>query len=792
MYTHSMFRYNSSKYLQKKIPVLIITIALAFFAVNESYMFVYSFDKEKKSRYETNKKIFDNISEDHKQSVNILSAALALDPTVQEAYKKDDPEIIKEHILPIWNRLKAEKLVYEIHFFKPPAISFVNFSDFKSLGKDVKSVRTDIDWVTSTFKSSLHVMMCKTYPGFRATYPIIDNEHKMLGGLSMGKKIDWLPDAIKKRTGDEAFLVYTQKAAQVLGEKYYNAFLKNKVVVGELILAEQTIAISKESVASIDLEKDISELTLDGKEYIMNKYPIIDFNGKVMGYIFTLNDFQYYYTNFTNRVFYSFLIIFVASFLVYLIMSRKLQKMVKQADYISTVTQKLKQRDFRVLHNNRDIKLFQKGDVLKQINDDVYAMGETIEQKYKALENKLVMQLYTDELTQLPNRNALMRDLKRYPDSVIVLFNVRLFKQINDVFGFNVGNLILKKLAQKLKRYIDQEDIVAYRLGSDEFAYLYKEFHQEESLIVNQVENILDEISKEAIIIEDDLDINISLYAGISLEQNEQLATADMALMHAKKGQNSYVLYTEAEDTKEKQRENIAISKQIREALLHDAILPVYQPIVDAKTGELDKYEALVRMRSGDTLISPFFFLEISKKTQSYHAISKRMIQKSLQCFEHKKQSVSLNLSAFDILNDDTATFILQELANFPEPQRVVFELTETDEFYEMQKVRQFIDKLKTAGAKIAIDDFGTGYSNFAHLMDMEPDYLKIDGSLIKNLDQDEQARKVVTTIVQFSQEIGMKTIAEFVHNQEVMDICIELGVDELQGYHTGKPDILE
>ena len=175
-------------------PLLLIAIAaLTFFIVSESFTYYIGLEKSKKEYYEKDKLILNNLTSAQAKSLQILAEILALDKDVRKGYRENNPKIIKEHIGPIWKKVRDEKLTYEIHFFKPPAVSFVNFSNFKSIGKDVASVRTDIEWITSSFKSSTHALMCKTFAGYRATHPIIDDDGTMLGGLSLGKKIDWIP-----------------------------------------------------------------------------------------------------------------------------------------------------------------------------------------------------------------------------------------------------------------------------------------------------------------------------------------------------------------------------------------------------------------------------------------------------------------------------------------------------------------------------------------------------------------------------------------------------------------------
>ena len=132
-----------------------------------------------------------------------------------------------------------------------------------------------------------------------------------------------------------------------------------------------------------------------------------------------------------------------------------------------------------------------------------------------------------------------------------------------------------------------------------------------------------------------------------------------------------------------------------------------------------------------------------------------------------------------------------EKLSQYEKPEKVIFELVESEDIHSIPELNEFISYIKSTGAKIAIDDFGTGYSNFAYLMDLEPDYIKIDGSLIKNINNDERSKRIVNTIVKFAKGLDIKVIAEFIHSKEVLEVCLDLGVDEFQGYYFSEPSTL-
>ncbi|NOR57516.1 MAG: EAL domain-containing protein, partial [Sulfurimonas sp.] len=394
---------------------------------------------------------------------------------------------------------------------------------------------------------------------------------------------------------------------------------------------------------------------------------------------------------------------------------------------------------------------------------------------------------YFDELTSLPNRSALTKDMAEQEEAYVAVLNIRGFTHINDVFGFEAGNFVLKELATRFKTGVLQSGLSIYRVGSDEIVILNNRIISKAEF-VNYISSLTKQIENEIFHYpEEEVDISITMYAGVCLDADRRLEKADMALHQAQREHKDYTVYSKDEDTKSVQEKNLEIINKIKYALQNDNIVAYYQPIVGLNS-QREKYEALVRLKDGNEVLSPFAFLEIAKKTKFYHQITHRVITKTFELFKDRKESFSINLTAEDILNNEVVSFIKTELLNFPNSQRVIFEIVESEDIYNISEIEEFIIDIKKMGAKIAIDDFGTGYSNFSYMMKIKPDYIKIDGSMIKDIDKDDNSRKIVKTIVSFANELNIKTIAEFVHSKEVFEICKELGVNEFQGYFFSEP----
>lgn len=222
---------------------------------------------------------------------------------------------------------------------------------------------------------------------------------------------------------------------------------------------------------------------------------------------------------------------------------------------------------------------------------------------------------------------------------------------------------------------------------------------------------------------------------------------------------------------------------------MHFIILPFFQPILNIKTNKIEKFECLIRLIDEDgKAVEPFFFLDIAKKVKIYNKLTMVVIEKAFKVFKENSYEFSINLSIEDILNEELELFLLEKIEQYRVGSRLILEIVETEEIENFKPIQVFCQKLRTFGCKIAIDDFGTGYSNFEYLAKLDVDIIKIDGSLIKNIQSDNGAHLIANTIHTFSKNIKAKTVAEYVENREILTILKEMGVDYAQGYHIGRP----
>ncbi|RLA72162.1 MAG: bifunctional diguanylate cyclase/phosphodiesterase [Epsilonproteobacteria bacterium] len=404
--------------------------------------------------------------------------------------------------------------------------------------------------------------------------------------------------------------------------------------------------------------------------------------------------------------------------------------------------------------------------------------------------------IFTDPLTELFNRNYLqeiapMINLEKYS---VAMLDLDRFKVINDTYGHKTGDFVLAQSSQILKKSTRDSDIVI-RYGGEEFLlFIYNREEDKQESATAICERIRKNISEYTFNYEKEeikMQVSIGLHENPSLEKNlnEAIKIADKMLYIAKnRGRNRVVTYNEKlKNSTESKTKDINFVKL---ALEEERVVCHYQPIYNHADKKIFKYEALVRLIAKDgEVIFPAHFLPELKHTNVHYKLTQRILLNVFEEFENRENSVSINVNFSDLINADIENSIISALTSNPDlASRITFEILESDEITDITLFKQKIELLHSLGAKVSIDDFGSGYSNFRTILDIEANYLKIDGSLIKNIDKNEKDFKVVKSIIHFAKEANMKTIAEFVHSKEVYDKLLQLDLDYMQGYYIAKP----
>jgi c-di-GMP phosphodiesterase len=408
--------------------------------------------------------------------------------------------------------------------------------------------------------------------------------------------------------------------------------------------------------------------------------------------------------------------------------------------------------------------------------------------------------LYTDPLTGLPNREKLLVDLRKTDSAALVLLNIDAFKQINDFYGHQCGDHVIKEMADGFQRFMKTRALwrhcSLYSMPGDEVAIVIPGHHAPSSLpsrleeLINYVRLLDIHWEEQSIPVSASVGAASTVQPDNSRLNGEQLLpSASIALKLARLNQANYFVYDPADRAREGYERNLNQANLLKTALEEGRIVPFFQPIMDVRTGEIRKFECLARMIDPQGRpVSPEQFLPIAKKIRLYRYITRTMIERCFARFANSRYEFSVNLSCEDLLDEELTEFIMSRLAGTELANRVIFEILESEGIENYEAVREFIDRAKALGCRIAIDDFGAGYSNFEHLLRLNVDLIKIDGSLIRNLDRNEDALTLTRGIVRFAKELGIHTVAEFVHSPEVLDRVRELGIDFAQGGFVGMP----
>ncbi len=408
-------------------------------------------------------------------------------------------------------------------------------------------------------------------------------------------------------------------------------------------------------------------------------------------------------------------------------------------------------------------------------------------------DSEIKERLFVDPLTNLPSRLKLIDDLKALQRrkgtyaATLIYICIDAFEEINEFFGVDTGNRLLEHVGRWLAENLPGRNAKLYKFEQNNFAiFTASRFSLNE--LEEYLKTLLSSISRENFSYLG-ADIDVSLTMGISRGREDLLKNAYFALQEAKKLKKPYRIFNKKRHNEERFLENIKINKRIKEALDDDRIVPLFQPIMNLQTEEIEKFESLMRIRNtDDTYERPVTFLEIARTSRLYPDLTRAMIKNSFQMLKESDKVITVNISVEDIIDSKVSAFILRQLARLEAPERVTFEILESDQIQNYRKVINFIRRVKSYGCRVAIDDFGSGYSNFEQLLKLDVDYIKIDGSLIRNLPIDKESEIVTKTIISFSKELGIKTIAEFVSSKEIFDKVKQLGIDYAQGYYIGKP----
>ena len=423
----------------------------------------------------------------------------------------------------------------------------------------------------------------------------------------------------------------------------------------------------------------------------------------------------------------------------------------------------------------------------------------------KRFESQLVHVANHDPLTGLFNRRRFDEEVERHLSEaqrydlhgVLLFMDLDQFKDVNDSRGHRAGDELLSGLARLLQERLRATDVVA-RLGGDEFAVLLPHTDAEQAQDV--AADLLDAIRSQTFVVGGSplritASVGMALFPDHAVVAGELLSRADLAMYRAKdEGRDRSCLYAPDGDWQAQIESRIGWHQRVREALENGRFVLHAQPILDLGDGRISQYELLLRLVDGGEFVLPGLFLDTAERSGLIHDIDRWVVQQAIQLIAAhqsagKELRLEVNLSGKAFADQELLQMIRRELvATKIDPANLVLEVTETAAIANIDQAQKFVRTLKALGCGFALDDFGVGFSSFSHLKHLPVDYLKIDGSFIRDLARNTVDQHLVQAMVAVARGLGKRTIAEFVGDDETLQLLRGYGVDFAQGYFIGRP----
>ncbi|MDH5776889.1 MAG: EAL domain-containing protein, partial [Gammaproteobacteria bacterium] len=466
--------------------------------------------------------------------------------------------------------------------------------------------------------------------------------------------------------------------------------------------------------------------------------------------------------------------------------------------------------DYRMLHHRGDYLWIRSIHNIEETNGEKICRGLLINiDEQKKTEERIIYLADHDALTGQYNRRRFQEELEhqiayaqRFSQQGALLFiDLDQFKYINDTFGHHAGDECLLTVSRCLSDKLRNIDILG-RLGGDEFGVILPHTQIEDAEKVSQ--HLLENLSHETLLSQGltapiSASIGIATFPDNGISPSDLLAKADAAMYAAKRqGRNQYHTYLQNDETLVKMKAKVHWEDKIHRALAEDRFLLQFQPIVDLQTGQAIHHEVLLRLADDEgKYIYPHSFLDTAEHFGLILEIDKWVLQNAIKIQGESIQNgepivLAINISGRNFGNTQLLQVLSESLEQYQaDPHALIFEVTETAAVENFGRARSFIESLRSLGCRFALDDFGAGHSSFNYLRNLPVDMIKIDGTFIRNLHQNQFDRIIVKAISDVAEGLAIMTIAEFVENNEIKEYLLELGIRYGQGFHLGKPKAL-
>lgn len=373
------------------------------------------------------------------------------------------------------------------------------------------------------------------------------------------------------------------------------------------------------------------------------------------------------------------------------------------------------------------------------------------------------------------------KDRKGLDKTAVLILNnekmFRLFSGVTETYNF------LKESYHRMQQKFSTDGLYFYSYNDTSLLLAADSQITEDAFVklVDEIQAYLNTFEYE--------EMQLSYTAAILLSAEDALHCLETALHYAKIHKLSRIRFDEIGDDLKKEQEDIHVLWVVREALLHRRVMPFFQEIHNNNGSSKRMFESLMRLYDEDgNIYYPDHFLPIAKEYDLYESLSELMVKTVLEMFEDKDIRVTINLNVQDIYNRNMIQIIFEKMKSVPHPENYVFEIVESEEIKDYEYIKQFADRIHECGGKVAIDDFGSGFSNLLHIMNIEADYIKVDGAIVRTITTDSHCRDFIEFINGWCKKAGQEVICEYIENEQIQNIMEEIGVCYSQGYYFSKP----
>jgi diguanylate cyclase (GGDEF)-like protein len=421
----------------------------------------------------------------------------------------------------------------------------------------------------------------------------------------------------------------------------------------------------------------------------------------------------------------------------------------------------------------------------------------------KALEFRLDRLANYDELTGLANKLRLRDTVRETVERCVatgrpgayLAIGIDKMTMINDAFGCEAADTVLVEAGRRLARCLASEEDTLGRVGGDRFGMVLADCG--ENRIANLAESILAAVSEAPIFtaagpIYITISIGSVAFPRQASTAEDIMTRAETALAEAKHaGRDCFAAYRLTEPQRNQHRASMAVAERVQRALREDRLLFAFQPVVNGKTGEVDYYECLLRMRDDDgAIVAASQFVPAIEQLGFIRTIDRFVLERAIVELDACDDiNLGLNISGLSAADQPWLRALVTRLASRPDiARRLVVEITETAVLRDLEESARFVKTVRELGCRVALDDFGAGFTSLRHLQTLALDIVKIDGSFVRDLIDRPDNQTVLRHLLGLASGLGLTTVAEWVETGAEAALLRQQGVDLLQGYHLGKP----